>query len=452
MNLKTIQSKLFSGSQRTANIKKNIFGLFGLKGISILVSFLVVPMTLSYVDSTEYGIWMTISSIVIWLNYFDMGIANGFRNKFAEEIARENHEEAKSYVSTTYITLAAIIGILYIPFSIINFYFFDWTSFLNLDTKYAHSITITAQYLLTFISISFVTKTFDNILTSLQKPALSSSLFVSGQVLALISIFILTKTTEGHLEYLALAFTGIPCLLNILVTIYSFKFTYLKRYTPSFHTFDSKKIKSILGLGIQLFIISISVLVIFQLMNIILTRYFGPETVTEYNVCYKYFHIVAMVMFIIVNPIWAAFTEAFTKGDQKWMMNAFKKLDLAIYILVPIMIIMVLAANLFFKLWVGEKVIVPMVMTLTVAVMIYFMALGQIYMYMINGTSKFRVQLIVYVSFALISIPVMVLFARNHSITGVFIVPILTYVAQTLFCRIQILKLIKGTATGIWNK
>lgn len=116
------------------------------------------------------------------------------------------------------------------------------------------------------------------------------------------------------------------------------------------------------------------------------------------------------------------------------------------------MIIMVLAANLFFKLWVGEKVIVPMVMTLTVAVMIYFMALGQIYMYMINGTSKFRVQLIVYVSFALISIPVMVLFARNHSITGVFIVPILTYVAQTLFCRIQILKLIKGTATGIWNK
>lgn len=452
MNLKTIQSKLFSGSQRTANIKKNIFGLFGLKGISILVSFLVVPMTLSYVDSTEYGIWMTISSIVIWLNYFDMGIANGFRNKFAEEIARENHEEAKSYVSTTYITLAAIIGIVYIPMSIINHYFFNWTSVLNLDPSYESSITTTVQYLLTFISITFVTKTFDNILTSMQKPALSSSLFVSGQVLGLLCVFILTHTTEGHLEYLALAFSGVPCILNILVTIYSFKFTYLKRYTPSFNTFNSKKIKSILGLGIQLFIISISMLVIFQLINIILTRYFGPVTVTQYDVCYKYFHIVAMLVVILVTPIWSAFTEAFTKGDHQWMMNAFKKLDYAKYILIPVIGCMVLLANLFFKLWVGDKVTIPLEMTLSIACMIYFMALGQMYMYMINGTSKFRVQLIIYVAFAIISIPIMVYFAKIQSIIGVCTVPILTYAVQALFCRIQILKLIKGTATGIWNK
>ncbi|MDE5975352.1 MAG: hypothetical protein K2G69_02250, partial [Muribaculaceae bacterium] len=57
---------------------------FLVKGISILTSFLLVPLTLGYLRPVEYGIWMTLSSILVWINYFDIGLGNGLRNKLAE--------------------------------------------------------------------------------------------------------------------------------------------------------------------------------------------------------------------------------------------------------------------------------------------------------------------------------------------------------------------------------
>ncbi len=76
------------GSSRSIAIKKNIIASLFLKGISILVSLQVVPLTINYINPTRYGIWLTLSSIVAWLSYFDLGFAHGFRNRFAEAVAK----------------------------------------------------------------------------------------------------------------------------------------------------------------------------------------------------------------------------------------------------------------------------------------------------------------------------------------------------------------------------
>lgn len=52
------------GSERTINIKKNILGSFGIKGLAMLTSFVLVPYTISLLNQEKYGIWITIFSIV----------------------------------------------------------------------------------------------------------------------------------------------------------------------------------------------------------------------------------------------------------------------------------------------------------------------------------------------------------------------------------------------------
>jgi len=74
-----------------------------LKGISIGISLLLVPLTLNYLDKEGYGLWLTLSSIVSWFSLFDIGLGNGFRNKFAEATAVKNDDLAKTYVSTTFV-------------------------------------------------------------------------------------------------------------------------------------------------------------------------------------------------------------------------------------------------------------------------------------------------------------------------------------------------------------
>ena len=73
-------------------------------------------------------------------------------------------------------------------------------------------------------------------------------------------------------------------------------------------------------------------------------------------------------------------------------------------------------------------------------------------MFLINGTSKVRLQLIVYLSFALISISLMKNCCEHYGVEGILIVPITVFALQAFIGRKQILKMLNGTAKGIWLK
>ena len=61
---------------REKTIRKNVFYSIVFKGLSIIISLLLVPLTLHYIDKYNYGSWMTISSILVWIYYFDIGIGS----------------------------------------------------------------------------------------------------------------------------------------------------------------------------------------------------------------------------------------------------------------------------------------------------------------------------------------------------------------------------------------
>ena len=120
------------GNERSVAVKKNIAVSLVLKCISILVSLQVVPLTIGYVNPTKYGIWLTLSSIIAWLSYFDLGFAHGFRNRFAEAKAKGDMKLAKEYVSTTYAVLFLLFSVILLITLVVNNYL-DWSRILNAE-------------------------------------------------------------------------------------------------------------------------------------------------------------------------------------------------------------------------------------------------------------------------------------------------------------------------------
>ena len=66
------------GHERSIKAKKNIAASFLLKGVSISVSYLLVPLTIHYLNPTKYGIWITLTSSIGWVAFFDIGLGKGF--------------------------------------------------------------------------------------------------------------------------------------------------------------------------------------------------------------------------------------------------------------------------------------------------------------------------------------------------------------------------------------
>jgi len=453
MNIMNKLGSFFSnGHERSLRAKKNIATSVIIKGLSIFAGFLLVPLALEYLDPTRYGIWLTLSSILAWFGFFDIGLGNGLRNKFAEAKAIGNDKLVKIYVSTTYALIIVIMVSLFLLFLIIN-NLLDWTKILNTPRNLQTDLNSMVIVVFAFFCLRFITKLITNILLADQKSGIRDSLDLIAKLMNLGLIFLLLKTTEGSLFNLGFIYSATPVFVLIIASLFFFS-KYYHEYIPSYKYIDFKYSKDLMKLGLNFFVIQISAMIIFSTDNMIITQLFGPAEVTPYNIAHKYFGMAMMGFIIIVAPFWSAFTEAYVKKDFEWIKRSIKKLIAIWGILVAAVIVMLIIANPFYAFWLDGKVKVPQFLSVLMAIYVIFSAWDTIFVHFINGTGKIRFQRNVSIITAILNIPLSILFAKYLSlgIAGVILGTIVCISLGVLLSPLQYLKIINNSAVGIWNK
>ncbi|EPR67544.1 hypothetical protein [Cyclobacterium qasimii] len=302
---------LIKGNARTVLAKKNIVGSIFIKGGSIAVSLVMVPLTIDYINPTRYGIWLALSSIVGWFSFFNVGMTHGLRNKFAEARTRGDNEAARMYISTTYAVLTIVFSAVWLVFLFVN-PFLDWVNILNASSEMRMELSILAIIVFTYFCLQFVLKIIHTLVTADQQPAKASLINFVGQIISLLVIVVLVKTTDGSLINLGLALCVAPVAVLIIANIYFFGTSY-KDLKPSISHVNFSQSKNLFSLGLVFFVIQIASLVQYQTSNIIIAQSFGPYQVTTYNVVYKYFNVLGMGFGIFLTPFWSASTDAFFK-------------------------------------------------------------------------------------------------------------------------------------------
>ena len=318
-----INSFINKGHHRSVKAKKNIVASFFLKGISIVISLVVVPLTINYINPSRYGIWLTLSSIVGWFGFFDIGLSHGLRNKFAEARAKNDDELAQIYVSTTYAILGIIFFFAWLLFLIAN-HFLNWAHILKISETMQSEISVLAIIVFTYFCLQIVLKIITTLISANQQPARASLIDVLGQIFSLIFILILVKTTKGSLILLGIALCLSPLIVLAGANLIYFTGTF-KKYRPRFSKIKFNYAKSLFNLGMIFFIIQVAGLIQFETANIIIARNFGTAEVTSYNIVYKYFGILNMLFVIFIAPFWSASTEAYIKNDFNWIKKGIKK-------------------------------------------------------------------------------------------------------------------------------
>jgi len=450
--LKNYISNFFKGHERSVKAKKNIIASFFITGVSIVISFLMVRVNLLYLDQTKYAVWLTISSFLTWFSFFEIGLGSGLKNKLAEALAVKDYQLGKIYVSTTYAILSIVIGAVALLFFIAN-RFIDWTIILNTDKNMSNELSTLALIVFGFFFLRFVVKLIGIVLYADQRPALAKSFGPIANLIALIIIYILTKTTNGSLIYLGWTLSVTPVVVLIAASFYLY-FSDYRSIAPSFSSVKFSYSKQLLNLGVKFFFIQISGLIIYQSSNIIIAQFFGPDDVTVYNIAYKYFAVLSMLFSIITIPFWSAFTEAWVLKDIRWIKLAIKKLMVMWGIISFIGIIMLLFSAIFYKIWIGDKVHIPF--NLSLILLIYFVTynFGGAFNMFINGVGKIKLQM--YSSFvgSLLFIIVAVFSIKylHIGIIGIVVASIISNFYGVILAPIQYKKIINLRDRNIWSR
>lgn len=443
-----LKELLFSGNKRSNTVKKNIVALLFIRGCSIIVSLMLVPVTLGYISSELYGIWLTLSSIMLWLNFFDIGFTLGLKNKLAEAISLKDWERGKSLVSTTYFMMILIFIPLCLVLEAIT-PFINWTSFLNVNLVHQIDIGRSLHILIACFCLQMIVNILTSVISAYQKVALSSVFPVLGNFLSLIIIYILTKTCPPSLYSLALTISLMPIIVIIIASfiLYHKKF---KAIAPSVKYINKSYIKDLWNLGAKFFLIQVQVVILYQCTNILISNISGPKDVTAYNIAYKYLGVSMMVYSIILSPLWPAFTDAYTKRDFKWMNNIYHKMEKVYIASALILIIMILISPYIYHLWIGQKANIPFYMTVSVGVYMLIYSWNSLQVQLINGIGAIKLQTYVTLIGLAIHIPLSIIVGKYLGAIGVILSMIIINTIYVCLFTIQIHKILNKKAKKIW--
>lgn len=437
-------------NSRNRILRNNILFSTIIKVVGLLISLLIVPATLDYLDKEQYGIWMTISSILLWFSYFDVGLGNGMRNYLAQSISLGDYEKGRIYISTTF-AMIAIIAFILILLSIPLLAFLDFNKVFNTTAVNGQMLTLSLLVAIIFTLILFVVKNVGMVYVAMQKYAINDLLIVSSNAIALLFVYIITKNTDTNLLYIVLTFTATPVVVFIIASVSLFNRH--PELRPSIKHIDKDFGKRILTKGFGFFFIQItSCLVIFGGANVFIAQAAGPESVTVYNIAYKFFNLLVIAYTIVVAPMWNAYTDAYVKQDYAWIRNTLYR-ALCIWGLTLIAgAIMLMVSNFFYRLWIGNSVMVPFSVSFCVYVYITFFNLNNCVTALINGVNKIQVQIITSIIFTALYIVTVTTWGTGWGIEGIVLCMAISYAAMSLIHLYQSKLIIQQKASGIWNK
>jgi O-antigen/teichoic acid export membrane protein len=439
-------------SDRTQRANKNIILSLFFRGGSILLQFALIPLTIGYIKPDVYGVWLTLSSLVGWVAMFDVGIANGLRNKLSESLAIKDFEKARMYVSTTYVLIGIIASILIVLF-FLGFRWVNWQNVFNSNFVPEEELQRVVVIVSLFFLLKFISDIINVVASSFQMVSVSSILLFISNLGLTISVWILTQTTGENLILLALCLFVIPFLISLVANFYFFKRQF-KVVKPSFKYVDFKQSRSIVSLGSQFFILQIISLLIFQTDNILIAQLFRPAEVTNFNVAYKYYSIITILFTIILTPYWTAFTEAFFIKDYVWIKGSMRKLYIFWAISVLFLVVMLSVAEVVIKLWVGDTITVPLNLSIAICCYVAISNWNAILASFLNGVGKIRLQLYLAPIVGLLNIPLSFFLVKVLH-WGTYAMPAANFLSLSLgaiVCFVQYHKIINNEAKGIWNK
>jgi O-antigen/teichoic acid export membrane protein len=445
------------GHERTVLTKKNIAISFVIKGVTILISTIMVPLTIGYVNPERNGLWLTLYSMVVWLNLFDIGFGNGMKNRVAEAKAVGDNALARRYVSSTYAVVALICVGIFAVFCLLN-PLLDWPSILkNRVPAYDAEITGLVWIFMTAFCFTFVLNLLKSVVMADQRPAIAAFLDMLGQLLTLAGVFILSKTAPPSLVTLGLVTGFAPVVVYVVASIYLFTHRYSK-WRPSVRAVSFGLAGNMLNLGLRFFIATCASFMVSQTLNFLIQRMTNSTEVTNYNTAFRLFAVVFNITGIIVMPYWSAFTDAFAKQDYVWMKRSVNYLNRIFLVFMGVQILLLALSPLIYYFWVNhwmqsDKMLdISFFMSVAVFLHVCTLCWSNMYIYPLNGIGKVKLQVISAVFELVLMLPLAWWFGRMWGAPGIVLASAVIYLPRMVWAPLQLNRLINNRATGLWNK
>ena len=363
------------------------------KGVAILTMLVSVPLTLNYLGPERYGMWMTMSSVILMLGFADLGLGLGLMNSVSAAHGRDDRQAAVNFVSSGFFMLSAVAVLILVAFTI-AYHFIPWPKVFNVESQIAsrEAGAAMAVFMVCF-AVNLPLGVAQQVQLGYQEGFLNSLWESSGRVLGLLGL-LLVIYFQGGLVWLVLAVAGAPALawlLNVIL-LFGFRRPWLR---PRWNLATFPCARKLFRVGIMFFLLQVGVSLAFTSDNLVAAQVLGPEAVAHYSVASRMFSVALVMATLLSWPLWPAYGEAMARGDILWVKRTLSRSLLITFVItvIPSIILVILGPRII-RFWVGPGIDPSFLLLLGLGIWTTLSAVGGALAMFFNGANLLHFQLV----------------------------------------------------------
>ncbi len=408
----------------------------------MILVFLTTSLTFKYLGNNDYGIWVTIYSIISWVYFLDFGFSNVIKTKLPA-LLQDKQKEVNVLISTIYIGIGAISLLILLLFSILNL-FVSFADFLNIDVAYVNFNAILFLNLL-FSVLILIIGNYKALFAGVVKTHIVEFSMMIIQLFVFCFIFLLYKFDlfQGHSKILLVScvFGLVNLLIGIGFTVYFFKKN--KDIQISFNHFDLSVLKINASLGLKYFIIQACMIVIYSTDYVLITKYFGPKDVANYDIVLKIFQVPMLLAIAGLSPFWSIFSKTFAEQKYRWIRKTLVIYNFSFLFFIAGIAVLTFVIDEIIYLWMNIRFEISKTLLLTISLYISMRAFTAMYNYFLNGINKINLSLGLTIFGAVINIPLCIMLINaGFGVSGIVIGTCISILPTTIALPIQAFKII----------
>jgi O-antigen/teichoic acid export membrane protein len=292
--------------------------------VAVVTGLAAVPLTVGYLGSERYGVWLTLSSLLNWFAVSDFGLGgNALVNALADADGREDRKLTRELVSTAFWMLVGIAALLTLLMATL-------LPLIPLAKVFNVSSSISVRELMLAVAVAFglfalnfPTGVFPAVYYGHQEGSRAAAWATLGNLAAFAALLVVTRR-EGGLMQLVLGVYGARLAVNVAcgVHLVGHAKPWLR---PSPGATSLRALRRLAGLGSHYALVQLASVGVFQSQPIILTHAIGPTAVVTFSVALRLLSLPITLVQLVTGPLMPAFGEARARGDWSWIWGTLRR-------------------------------------------------------------------------------------------------------------------------------
>ena len=388
------------------------------RGVGIAAALITVPLTVRYLGPERYGLWVTISSLLAFLSFADLGMGNGLLNAVAAAHGAGDEAAARRYVSSAFFFLLAVAAALGLAFAG-AYALVPWPRLFNVRSPLA---AVEAGPAVAVLVACFVANlplgVVQRVQLGYQEGFANSAWEGMGSALSLAGLVLAVHARAG-VPWLVLAAAGGPTialLLNGYALFWRRRPALLPR--PSYVSRDAGA--RVVRVGILFFVLQVVGATAFLSDNLIAAQIVGASAVTTYAVPKRLFDLQTVLCGLALAPLWPAYGEAAVRGDVAWIRAALRRSVGAVLLFTVLAsAVLVVWGAPIVRLWAGPAVRPSFALLLGLGLWTVMLNVGTAASMFLNGVNAIRFQVGVACAMGVGAVALKVVLTRQYGVPGV---------------------------------